>query len=84
MKIVEQLYEFSKNIILNLKSEYVALFSVIVTLIIFMLNRQAELRYKKYEERKQEYRKLIDFLNLTYTEPHKTKPEKNGKLSSEL
>lgn len=84
MKIVEQLYEFSKNIILNLKSEYVALFSVIVTLVIFMLNRRAELRYKKYEERKQEYRKLIDFLNLTYTEPHKTKPEKNGKLSSEL
>lgn len=54
MEIVEQLYEFSKNIILNLKSGYVALFSVIVTLIIFMLNRQAELRYKKYEERKQE------------------------------
>lgn len=84
MKIVEQLYEFSKNIILNLKSEYVALFSVIVTLVIFMLNRRAELRYKKYEERKQEYKKLIDFLNLTYTEPHKMKPEKNGKLSGEL
>lgn len=54
MNITEQLVEFIKNIILNIKSEYVALFSVIVTLVIFILNRQAELRYKKYEERKSE------------------------------
>lgn len=84
MNITEQLVEFIKNIILNIKSEYVALFSVIVTLVIFILNRQAELRYKKYEERKHEYKKLIDFLSLTYTEPHKMKPQKNGKLSSEI
>lgn len=69
MKLITQLYEFFKYAILNMKSEYVALFSVIVTLIIFILNRQSELRYKKYEERKHEYKKLIDFLNLTYTEP---------------
>lgn len=84
MHIIENLYEFLKNIIFNLKSEYVALFSVVVTIIIFMLNKQAELRYKKYEERKHEYKKLIDFLNLTYTEPNKMKPTKNGKPSSEM
>ena len=84
MQIIENLYEFLKNIILNMKSEYVALFSVVVTIIIFILNKQAELRYKKYEERKHEYKKLIDFLNLTYTEPNKMKSPQNGKPSSEM
>ena len=84
MHIIENLYEFLRNIILNMKSEYVALFSVVVTIIIFILNKQAELRYKKYEERKHEYKKLIDFLNLIYTEPNKMKPTKNGKPSSEM
>lgn len=82
--MMEDLYEFFKYIIVNMKSEYVALFSVIVTLIIFILNRQAELRYKKYEERKHEYKKLIDFLNITYTDPNKMKFQKNGEPSSEM
>lgn len=51
-----------KTIFANIKSEYVALFSVLVTIIIFVLNRQAELRYKKYEAKKIEYIKVIDML----------------------
>ncbi|PHU34247.1 hypothetical protein [Pseudobutyrivibrio ruminis] len=44
-------------------TENVALLSVIITLLIFILSRQAEVRYKKHEDKKNQYIKLINLMN---------------------
>lgn len=63
MNALEVLWGF----LINIRAEYIALVSVIVTVIIFVFNRQAELRYKKYEAKKVQYVKVIDMLSQMYT-----------------
>lgn len=65
-------------------ADNIALFSVLVTILIFIINRQSELRYKKQEDCKNQYIKLIELLQITYTEPEKMKPNKQGKISPDI
>lgn len=46
-------------------TDNIALLSVIITVIIFVLSRQAEIRYKKHDAKKVEYLKLIELLELS-------------------
>lgn len=84
MTIIDNIKDILSFIATYIKSEYVALFSVLVTILIYLLNRQSELKYKKHESRREEYAKLISFLSITFTEPDKVKPDKSGKLSKEI
>lgn len=84
MEILEIIEKTARFIASHLKSEYIALFSVLVTIIIYILNRQSELKFKKYESKRTEYAKLITFLSIAYTSPHKLQPNKDGKLSQEI
>lgn len=84
MEILDTLEKTVHFISSHLKSEYVALFSVLVTIFIYILNRQSELKFKKYESKRTEYAKLITFLSIAYTNPEKLQPNKNGKLSQEI
>lgn len=43
-------------------ADNVALLSVIITVFIFIFSRQAEIRYKKHDEKKAQYLKLIELL----------------------
>ena len=52
MDILGELKNTLTFIVPHIKSEYVALFSVMVTIIIYIFNRKAELKYKKYESRR--------------------------------
>ena len=53
------------NIQNMITAENVALLSVIITLLIFIMSRQAEIRYKKHEDKKVQYIKLINLMNKT-------------------
>jgi len=48
-------------------TDNIALLSVIITAMIFIINRHAELRYKKHDDKKAQYIKLIELLNVIYT-----------------
>lgn len=53
------------NLIVGLiNADNIALLSVIITVIIFVLSRQSELRYKKHDAKKVEYLKLIELLEI--------------------
>ena len=84
MEILEIIGKTARFVASHLKSEYIALFSVLVTIIIYILNRQSELKFKKYESKRTEYAKLITFLSIAYTSPQKLQPNKEGKLSQEI
>lgn len=45
----------------NLNTDQIAIISLIITLLLFILGKQAENRIKMYETRKEEYQKLINF-----------------------
>lgn len=68
----------------TVKSEHVALFSVIVTIIIFIFTQRATLNYKKYEQRKKDYEKFVNLLFSTFSTPDKFKTDKNGNLNPEV
>lgn len=55
-----------KDIILGLKSEQIALISVIVTIIIYLLGKHNELKFKKHELKKNKYMQFVDLLKDTY------------------
>jgi len=74
-------YDFIKPLI---TADNVALFSVIVTILIFIINRRSELKYKKHEDSKQQYMKLIQLLSITYTEPQKLSLNNDGKVDSTI
>lgn len=80
--------ETAKNILSfiadHLKSEYVALFSVLVTIIIYIFNRKAELKFKKYESQRPEYAKLISFLSIAFTHPEKLELNEDGELNKDV
>lgn len=84
MTIINSVKSIFEYILSHINSEYIALFSVLVTIIIFVLNRRSELKYKKYEDKKIEYMKLISLLNITYTDPDKMKLDKNGKPNRDM
>ena len=65
----------------NLKTEHVALFSILVTIMIFIFTQRANLNYKKYEQRKKEYEKFLNLLFSTFSNPDKFKTDKNGNVS---
>ena len=48
-------------------ADNVALLSVIITVLIFVATRRAEIRYKKHDDKKVQYLKLIDLMQQTLT-----------------
>lgn len=79
-----EFFEWLKNIISNIKSEYVALFSVLVTILIYILNKRSELKFRKYEHQKPEYENLIKFLSIAYTQQEKLQVGPDGKLNKDM
>lgn len=58
-------------------SDTIALLSVIITVLIFVLTRRAEIRYKKHDDKKVQYLKLISLMEKTLTG---VKKDKNGNV----
>ena len=54
-------------------SDNVAFLSVIITVLIFIITRHAEMRYKKYDDKKIQYLKLIELMQKTLYKPEKNK-----------
>lgn len=54
------------DIFKNLTDEYVALISVLVTVLLFIISRFNELKFKKHELKKEKYLEFIDLLKETY------------------
>ena len=59
---MEKLWDAIGNLV---NEDNIALLSVIITVIIFIFSRQAEIRYKKYDAKKIEYLKLIELLEIS-------------------
>lgn len=83
-QLINTLHTVYDSVTPFITTDNIALFSVIVTIIIFISNRHSELKYKKHEDKKNEYKKLIELLNITYSEPGKLRSGKNGKPSAEM
>lgn len=58
-------------------SDNIALLSVIITVLIFVITRHAEIRYKKHDDKKVQYLKLIDLMQKTFSDHKK---DKKGEL----
>ncbi len=58
-------------------ADNIALLSVIVTILIFVISRFAEIRYKKRDDKKAQYIKLIELMQDTLNSPQK---DKNGQI----
>ena len=58
-------------------SANIAFLSVIITVLTFAITRHAEIRYKKHDDKKVQYLKLIDLMQKTLSNPPKNK---NGEL----
>lgn len=54
-------------------SDNIALLSVIITILIFIITRRVEIRYKKHDDKKVQYLKLIDLMQKTFSTPKKDK-----------
>lgn len=59
-------------------SDNIALLSVIITVLLFVITRHAELRYKKHDDKKVQYLKLIDLMQRTFANP--SQKDKQGKM----
>lgn len=81
INLLHSVYDYIKPII---TTDNIALFSVLVTILIFILNRRSELKYKKHEDSKQQYMKLIQLLSMVYTEPEKLSLSEDGKVDSDI
>lgn len=57
---MEQIKEFVKSI-WSLETDQIAIISLVITLLLFVLGKRSENKIKMYETRKEEYKKLIDF-----------------------
>lgn len=55
-----------KDILVNLTSEQIALTSVAVTVIIYLLGKHNELKFKKHELKKDKYMQFVDLLKDNY------------------
>ena len=71
------------NFLSNLKTDQIALISLAVTLLIFVLGKIHENKIKAYETRKEEYKKLVEFFLLIFNNagknPEKLANNKNAK-----
>ena len=71
---MEKVFEVLKGLI---TADNVALLSVIVTILIFVVSRSAEIRYKKRDDIKVQYIKLISLMEKMFTSAHR---KENGEL----
>ena len=66
--------EFIMGIISSyITSDNIALLSVIITVLIFIISRHAEIKYKKHDDKKTQYLKLIDLMEKMLSNPKKNK-----------
>lgn len=61
--------EFIKTIPNYITEDNIALLSVIITILIYFFTRNAEIKYKKHEDKKTQYAKVIKLLEKTYSLP---------------
>lgn len=54
---------FWNNIKTLITEDNIALMSVIITVLIFVISRRAEIIYKKHDDKKIQYLKLIDLIS---------------------
>ena len=59
---MKDLWEGIKNLITDLSTEEITLISILVTLMIFYIGNRSEVRFKKLESRREEYKKFITVL----------------------
>lgn len=71
---MEKVFETLKGLI---TADNVALLSVVVTILIFVVSRSAEIRYKKRDDIKVQYIKLISLMEKMFTSAHR---KENGEL----
>ncbi len=67
---MEKVLEILSNLI---TADNVALLSVIITVLIFIFTRRAEIRYKKHDDKKIQYLKLIELMEKNFSGAHKNK-----------
>jgi len=78
--------EVWRTVSTNITTENIALFSVIITITIFVFTRRSELRYKKHDDKKVQYLKLIALLKHMMVEHSKgatNPPKSNSKKSTQ-
>ncbi len=75
--------EFWSKVSSFITADNIALLSVIITVLIFVISRRAEIRYKKHDDKKVQYLKLIDLTQKTLT-VHKKDKKGEVILSDEL
>lgn len=82
---MEQIKEFLKSL-WGLEADQIAIISLAVTLLLFVLGKRAENRIKMYETRKEEYKKLIDFFVKVFANAGKDveKLAKDQKLKTQI
>lgn len=73
----EVLQELWNNFIGLINTNNIALLSVIITVLIFIISRRSELRYKKHDDKKIQYIKLIAIIEQIFMT---TKKDKNNKI----
>ena len=61
--------EFIKTIPNYITEDNIALLSVIITILIYFFTRNAEIKYKKHDDKKTQYAKVIKLLEKTYSLP---------------
>lgn len=66
---------------LQFSTEQIALFSILVSILIFTLGKRYEIRFKKHEVKKEQYAKFIKLLNSVFTDNQK---EINSDLKQEF
>ena len=74
------LNDLIENFFKALTAERVALFSILVTLLTFVIGKQRELKMKKQEMRRVEYKQLIDVLQKVYSNEFKVTNKNDKKL----
>lgn len=63
-----------KNINTLIAPDNVALLSIIITVLIFIISRHIEIRYKRHDDKKIQYLKLINLMQKSLTDYKKKEP----------
>ncbi|KJS11162.1 MAG: hypothetical protein VR67_15620 [Peptococcaceae bacterium BRH_c8a] len=74
---------FFETISQYITADYIALISVIITVLIFVFSRKSELKYKKHEDKKNQYVKLIKLMEDIFTNASKNK-KNDFKITREI
>ena len=69
----EKMENILKNINTFITADYIALLSVIITILIFVISRHMEIRYKRHDDKKIQYLKLIDLMQKSLSDHKKNK-----------